>query len=567
MAQSPSRINYQGIARSTAGSPLANQNISLRITIRNNSATGATIYQETHSTTTNNNGLFNVMIGGGVSTNGPISNLPWSTGNKFVQVEIDPTGGVSYVNIGTSQLVTVPYSFHSSAVPLALNGNILSAGANSVTLPSATSYTAGTGITISPTLVLSAQNTTNLWNANQIQGNAVSTNAPSTGQVLVWSGSAWVPNNLTSGSGTFSGTTNTLSKFTGSSSLGNSQVEDDGTSVGIGVTTLNSGKKFQVNTSSGTAISGNTASGGTAVEGIVTGTTAGIGGYFDAGAAGKSLVVPQGRVGIGTASPTTTLDVRSSRKYGMSVFTDSTTGVYSNLYYYNAPAAVRGEYKGKGVNDGSGVLGISIAPDATFGVGVTGVGNFYGLLGIGTDTGKAAIYANTNGAAFGIFSQGSSGTNAAIYADQSGSTFAFYANGTSNFNGNIQGTGSFGYTSDRKLKKDIHPLNSALGLISRLKPSTYYFRTGEFKDMYLSPGLHYGLIAQELQEVLPELVMQQHFQNADKTTQVDYLGVNYNELIPILIKGMQEQQAKIDSLESRLEELEKRMQKLETKIP
>lgn len=544
-----------------AGSPLANQNVSLRITIRNSSATGPTIFQETHSTTTNGNGLFNVQIGGGVGTSGSLANLPWSNGNKFIQVEIDPAGGFSYVNLGTSQLVTVPYAFHSSAVPLNLNGNVLTAGANSVTLPSATAYTAGTGISISPTLVLSAQNSSNLWNANQIQGYPVSTNTPSTGQVMMWSGSAWVPNNLSSGSGTFSGTSNFLSKFTSSSSLGNSQLEDNGTSVGIGVTTLSSSKKFQVVASNGTAISANSASGGTAVEGIVTGTTAGIGGYFDAGITGKSLIVPNGRVGLGTTSPTTTLEVKSSRKYGVQAYTDTVFGIYNNYNYDQAPAAIRGEYRGTGSIDGSGVLGVSTAPDATFGVGVTGVGNYYGVLGIGTDSGKAAIYANAHGAGWGVYVQGSSGSNAALQAEQSGSTYAFYAQGTSYFNGSIQGVGSFGYSSDRRLKKEIQPIPSALGLISMLKPSTYFFRNGEFKDMNLPEGRHYGLIAQELQQVIPDLVVQQHFQNNDKSSQLDYLSVNYNELIPILIKGMQEQQAKIDELESRLKALEEKLGK------
>ncbi len=576
-AQAPARFNYQGIARNTSGSPLATKVLGMRITIRNLSPLGPTVYQETQSTITNAYGLYNIAIGAGVPVTGTMAGIVWGTGNKFIQIEIDPAGGTTYTDLGTTQLLSVPYAMYaptSGSAPLTLTGLTLSAGGNSVTLPAGNTYTAGSGINISGTNVISAQSGTALWNASQIQGSAVSTNAPSTGQILVWSGAAWVPNTVSSAA-TFSGTSNYVARFTSSTSIGNSLIQDDGTSVGIGVSSLSSANLFQVASTSTTAISGNTSGSGRAVAGFVTGTAGGTAGYFDAGNNGKSLIVPNGRVGVGTASPVTPMEVKSSRKNTFLAYTDSIMGTGNSYTYPAFPAGIRGEYRGVDSNDGSGVLGIATRPVGYYGTGVTGIGNYYGVLAMGVDSGWAALYATARGAHYGVFVQGSSGSYAAIHADQSGSGYAFYSNGTSYFNGSIQGVGTYSYTSDRKLKKDILPINSALSTISRLKPSSYQFRTGEFGSMNLPEGRHYGVIAQDLQQVLPELVTSQHFmptasgkergKENEPQKGFDYLSVNYNELIPILIKGMQEQQAIIEQQQTLLEQLQRRIEVLEKK--
>ena len=138
-----------------------------------------------------------------------------------------------------------------------------------------------------------------------------------------------------------------------------------------------------------------------------------------------------------------------------------------------------------------------------------------------------------------------------------GATYALISNGGAYFNGDIAGTGTFSYTSDQKLKKNIQPVTGALDIITKLRPSSYEFRVGEFGSMHLSEGKHYGVIAQELQQVLPELVNTQHYipDNRDEKG-FDYLSVNYNELIPILIKAVQEQQEINQALEKRIKVLE-----------
>ena len=117
-AQSPAPgiLNYQGVARNSVGNVLVNKNITLRLTIRDGSAAGPTVYSETRAVTTNPFGLFNVQLGsaGASAVTGTIAGVPWGVGLKYIQVEIDPNGGSSFINIGTAQLASVPYSLYST---------------------------------------------------------------------------------------------------------------------------------------------------------------------------------------------------------------------------------------------------------------------------------------------------------------------------------------------------------------------------------------------------------------------------------------------------------------------
>ena len=115
---SPGIFNYQGVARNSVGNVLVNKLITLRLTIRDGAAAGPLLYQESRNVTTNPFGLFNVQVGspGGSNVTGTVAgiNLGAPTSNKFIQVEIDPNGGTTFINIGTAQIASVPYSLYSS---------------------------------------------------------------------------------------------------------------------------------------------------------------------------------------------------------------------------------------------------------------------------------------------------------------------------------------------------------------------------------------------------------------------------------------------------------------------
>jgi hypothetical protein len=111
----PNGINYQAIARNQNGSVYVNQNVSVRISILSGSAQGTLLYSETHTAQTNVFGLFNLAIGRGAATAGNFDNIPWSSANQFVKVEVDIAGGTNYTDIGTNELLSVPYAFYAQA--------------------------------------------------------------------------------------------------------------------------------------------------------------------------------------------------------------------------------------------------------------------------------------------------------------------------------------------------------------------------------------------------------------------------------------------------------------------
>ncbi|RLD49680.1 MAG: hypothetical protein DRJ05_20625, partial [Bacteroidetes bacterium] len=150
-AQTPQAFKYQAVVRDNAGEILENQAVSLRMGIRDGSAGGTVIYRETHSATTNQFGLVNIKIGDGTPNIGTFLSIGWGSGDKYLQTELDPTGGTSYVSMGTAQLMSVPYALYAEntenvddadADPanelqaLSINGNDLTiSDGNTITLP------------------------------------------------------------------------------------------------------------------------------------------------------------------------------------------------------------------------------------------------------------------------------------------------------------------------------------------------------------------------------------------------------------------------------------------------
>ncbi|MCD4697998.1 MAG: tail fiber domain-containing protein [Bacteroidales bacterium] len=113
LAQAPQAFKYQAVVRDNAGEIIANQSMSFRISIRTVSAGGAVVYKETHPVITNGFGLANLNIGKGTPVSGSFSTIDWGTATKFLEVELDPLGGSSYITMGTTQLISVPYALYS----------------------------------------------------------------------------------------------------------------------------------------------------------------------------------------------------------------------------------------------------------------------------------------------------------------------------------------------------------------------------------------------------------------------------------------------------------------------
>jgi uncharacterized protein (TIGR02145 family) len=111
-SQVPALIPYQAVARNASGQPLSNATISARFSIHNEAFNGTVVWQEVQSVNTNSLGLFTSQLG---STNS-LASINWEVGSKFLQVELDLGNG--YIEIGTQQLLSVPYALHAGNVPL-----------------------------------------------------------------------------------------------------------------------------------------------------------------------------------------------------------------------------------------------------------------------------------------------------------------------------------------------------------------------------------------------------------------------------------------------------------------
>lgn len=190
--------------------------------------------------------------------------------------------------------------------------------------------------------------------------------------------------------------------------------------------------------------------------------------------------------------------------------------------------------------------------------GERNIGGFFG--GYSEDFGEYnyGVYAQAwgNAHAHGIFAQGNGGSN---------SNYGILAQATGNnawagyFNGDVM-CGSTYFSSDRKLKTDIAPLTGSLHKLMQLKPSTYKFRTEEFPNMYLPKAPQIGLIAQDLEQVFPDLIRnnpeETKMENGQKIiVHPEFKAVQYIELIPVLIGGIQEQQTAITDLNKTIESL------------
>jgi hypothetical protein len=115
-AQAPSSIPYQAIVRDNTGNTIVSQPVNLLFNIRRNSPTGTTVYSESHSKVTNEFGLITALLGGGTVQSGVFSSIDWGNGTYFLQVFANSN------DMGTTQLMSVPYSFYSRQAANGLAG-------------------------------------------------------------------------------------------------------------------------------------------------------------------------------------------------------------------------------------------------------------------------------------------------------------------------------------------------------------------------------------------------------------------------------------------------------------
>jgi len=101
--QSPDQFKYQALLRSADGTIMANESVSVYLEILQGSATGTSVFNETHNLTTTEQGLININIGSVED----LSFISWGADNYFIKITVNGT------EMGTSQLLSVPYALYA----------------------------------------------------------------------------------------------------------------------------------------------------------------------------------------------------------------------------------------------------------------------------------------------------------------------------------------------------------------------------------------------------------------------------------------------------------------------
>ncbi len=194
-------------------------------------------------------------------------------------------------------------------------------------------------------------------------------------------------------------------------------------------------------------------------------------------------------------------------------------------------------------------MGINVlsAASTAVSVGLQSFANGASSANYGARNEATASGASAN---FGTYGNACNATNNnySIYGEGCSSSSTNYAG---YFNGNVTVTGTFSNPSDENLKSNIQPISNAAAILDALNPVAYEF-TQDISPLNLPEGNQYGLIAQQLGDVLPELVVQNvHPAKYDSlgneiSPSFEYLSVRYTDLIPILIAGYQQQNFTMD---------------------
>ncbi len=112
-SQVPQGFNYQGVLRDSLGNLRIDEEVVLKMAIVKTSPDGEIIYAEEHQAVTNNLGMVNLTVGGGIPTTNQFTGIEWNTGVFYLKIEIYNQETGIFELLGISQLLSVPFSMYA----------------------------------------------------------------------------------------------------------------------------------------------------------------------------------------------------------------------------------------------------------------------------------------------------------------------------------------------------------------------------------------------------------------------------------------------------------------------
>ncbi|MEQ8910305.1 MAG: tail fiber domain-containing protein [Vicingaceae bacterium] len=500
LAQAPNGFNYQAAIRNADGSVKNQENVKMEFSILQGSTSGTVLYRESQTLTTNDYGLVDHVIGEGTVISGNFSSINWSSGSKFLKVELEE--GTSLTTISNSKLQSVPFAMFAAQAPS--SGGSGQWSANGANISNNNSGNVGIG-TNSPTEMLHMRN----QNGNTVL--RIENPTP-----VFESRIELVKNNLG---------TATLGYVQGDAHI---RMQTDGNDIifqpnqseamrmkpngNIGIGSVNPSSPLTVYGSDKPIKFGETTNSST--HAFLTANSNYFGFQNSNGDNVLSVRQSSGNVGIGITNPSYPLTIRNASD-GIDVAVNSSSA---------------GDF-------------VFIAR-SNFGV-LTGLAvKANGNVGVNTTVPSTAFHVRHPSSS----SQGLSISNAQdndrwhLHCAGSNTLNLYYNN---SFRGSFSSTsGAYSSASDERLKENIKPLENVLDKVLKLKVNRYNFKEDKSQESQI------GLLAQESDLLFPEFIQK------PEDSEQDVYRVNYAGFSMLAIKAIQEQEIKIEALEDRIAKLE-----------
>ncbi|CAN1544890.1 hypothetical protein MCEGE10_01918 [Flavobacteriaceae bacterium] len=217
-AQAPQGFNYQATVRNATGALVTNQNVYFKFNIMLNSQTSVPIYTETHYVPTDDLGQVNLVIGTGTASVGTFATISWATGSYFLGIELKVSPSTTYVPMGTTQLLSVPYAMYANS-----SGNPQAPTPNLASVLAVNNSANNTKISnlADPTDAQDA--VTKAYVDNKIP------NGSNIGEVLTWNGTSW--NAITSSQMLPTVSTLSISTISNTTAVSGGEVTSQGGSI------------------------------------------------------------------------------------------------------------------------------------------------------------------------------------------------------------------------------------------------------------------------------------------------------------------------------------------------